>query len=246
MPLSHPLVDTVLADRPVAAYALDGRGTGFILVDLCGTYGGTYTISAGATTSAILPGFTGAMGLISALSNRARSAGNVPASLQGNPTFSIEMFILPRAFATLPYNGWGLSGGALNATGLWCANSSGRLSCEYAGGNQVLGSTAATLVLNQVNHVVYTKTPGAAAATSKFYVNGVDTGSCTGSAGTPSIGASQFTVGQWADYNGAGGDSANAVHQFTAFYDKALDLATVIRHMRIGLGQDLNKINRLR
>ncbi len=223
-----PVLGEILKDRPVAAYMVNGRGA---LVDLCGAFPGTYALASGAVVGGIMPGCAAAWSLNAALSNRARSTANVPSSLTGNAEFSIEMFLVPRAFAALTLNGWGLTSNVLGAAGLWCT-AAGRLTCEYAGGNSAAGSVATTMVLGRINHVVYTKRPGAIAANSKFYVNGVDTGALTGSANTPNIGASPFTVGQWADYNLAGGESTSAIHQLTAFYPRALDLPSVVRHLR--------------
>lgn len=233
-----PVLSAILADRPVAAYVVSGRGA---FIDLVGAFPGTYSISAGAVTAGVLPGFECALGLVSGGVNGGRSTANAPASMLGDPTFSIEHFLLPRAIAgTLALNGWGTTGVALKATGLW--HSGGVLRCEYAGGNSAVGPASALLTVNRVNHVVYTKTPGAIAANSKFYVDGRDTGTCTGSANTPNIGASPFSAGQWADF---GGSSADAVHQIVAFYDKILSPASIVRHLNAS--QSVGRVpNRIR
>ena len=222
-----PVLNAILADRPVACFVVTGRGA---LVDLVGVFHGTYSISAGAVTGPVLPGFAAGLGLVvTGSTNRGNSSTGVaiPASLLGDPTFTIEHFLIPRALAgARALNGWGTTGVALRAAGLW-HNGSGIPVCEYAGGNSAVGPAAAVLTVGRINHIVYTKTPGAIAANSKFYVNGRDTGSCTGSGNTPNVASSHFSVGQWADY---GADSADAVHQLVAFYDKVLDPATIRRH----------------
>lgn len=123
--------------------------------------------------------------------------------ITGNAEFTVALWMTFRSTAVRGIMGWGTTGGALTAFGLWYgAGGSNLISAEYAGGNNCY-CAGRTVAGDTPICIIYTKVAGAIAANSKFYFDGVDGGTVTGSANTPNMQNGEIRIGKWADYNAA-------------------------------------------
>lgn len=139
--------------------------------------------------------------------------------LTGNPTFSISGWFFFPSDTERGLLGWGNTGVALEAAGLWFARVGSQvLSAEFAGANSAYVSTA--ISLNEWHHVLYIKTPGSIRTTSTFYVDGADLGAMNASSSnsTPAISTNPFHLGRWANY---GFNYFNGLADDVAIYNRA-------------------------
>lgn len=160
----------------------DSSGNGRHLTDSgASTYGNTGVFGNAA-------GFTGTSQATATLSG-----------LSGDSTYSVSAWFRPTSTSGMGILGWGNSGTALAASGLYMnLHGTGVVNAGFAGMNNAYNTSNCPAVINQWNHIVFSKTPGAIASTTKLFVNGVSCGSLTGSSSTPNVSNSNLSIGSWA------------------------------------------------
>jgi surface protein len=121
--------------------------------------------------------------------------------LSGDATYSVSAWIRPTATSQMGILGWGNSGAALGASGLWINYAgTGVISAQFAGAHVAYNTSNCLATINQWNHVVFTKTPGPITTTTTLFVNGVSCGTLTGSSSTPNVTNSTLAIGTWANF----------------------------------------------
>jgi hypothetical protein len=240
----------VLADAPILYYQFneltgDAINYGSLGAGHNATYNGT--ITRGAST----PAGDDAVSF-DAVDDYLQSVGVAPASVLGNPTFSVETIVfVPIAGGGVSFYGpflhWGPSPpGASDGKSVYFSFSANDPTEIYTGFyNGGLQSPTGAFALGRWHHVVWVRTGGGAANVgSKLYIDGVDlTASLFNDVNlccntlTPAVEASQFRVNRAQDMTRFFVGSIDEV----ALYDKALTAQDVSEHfVASGLGLALD------
>jgi hypothetical protein len=246
--------NAVIADMPILYYQFnEPSGNAINYGSLGATHDATYngSVTRGASTLAgdDAVAFDG-------VDDYLESLGTAPASVLGNPTFSVEAIVFVptngsvTAYGPLLHWGTSSSGNHLENTGesVYFSFSNSNPTEIFAGFyNGGLQSPTGSFALGRWHHVVWVRTGGGAANVgSKLYVDGVDLTSalqndpdlCCNTT-TPAVEASEFRINRARDLTRFFVGSLDEV----ALYDKVLTVTDVSQHFaaaELGVALDID------